>query len=140
MANLPLPNPAFVPPKPLDYIDPQTFLTSPQLAGALEQCGIQCSTETLATKATRGGGSPFRKFGKLRLYQWGDAVDWVRETMSEPARTTSEHRAREGAPPPPPPSPEKIAAMVEGSRRYNAGRVAARIAARRKAGAPDEAA
>jgi hypothetical protein len=52
----------------------------------------------------------------------------VRETMGEPARTTSEHRARQGMPTPTPPSPEKVAAMVEGSRRYNAERVAARKA------------
>jgi hypothetical protein len=49
--------------------------------------------------------------------------------MGEPARTTPEHRARMASPPEPQkPSPEKLAAMEEGSRRYNAERVAARKA------------
>jgi hypothetical protein len=117
------------PPRPLDAIDPGTFLTRYQLAETLEQCGISVSYDTLATKATRGGGPPFRIFGKSAVYQWADVVAWVLETMGEPARTTSEHRARMASPPEPQkPSPEKIAAMVEGSRRYNADRVAARKA------------
>jgi hypothetical protein len=113
----------------LEAIDPRTFLTRSQLADALEQCGIPLSYDTLATKATRGGGPPFRIFGKSAVYQWCDVVAWVRETMGEPARTTSEHRARMALPPAPQrPSPEKLAAMMEGSRRYNAARVAARKA------------
>jgi hypothetical protein len=115
-------------PTPLEAIDPRTFLTRYQLTDTLEQCGIPLSYDTLATKATRGGGPPFRIFGKSAIYQWCDVVAWVRETMGEPARTTSEHRARQGMPTPTPPSPEKVAAMVEGSRRYNAERVAARKA------------
>jgi hypothetical protein len=114
-------------PKSLDSVDPKTFLTRFQVSEALEACGIPLSYDTLATKATRGGGPPFRIFGKSAVYQWCDVVAWVLETMGEPARTTSEHRARLDAPASPrKPSPEKISAMVEGSRRYNAGRVAAR--------------
>jgi len=113
-------------PKSLDSVDPKTFLTRFQVAEALEACGIPLSYDTLATKATRGGGPPFRIFGKSAVYQWADVVAWVIETMGEPARTTSEHRARMASPPAPQkPSPEKLAAMVEGSRRHNAARVAA---------------
>jgi hypothetical protein len=116
-------------PKSLDSVDPKTFLTRFQVSEALEACGIPLSYDTLATKATRGGGPPFRIFGKSAVYQWCDVVAWVLETMGEPARTTSEHRARLDAPASPrKPSPEKISAMVEGSRRYNADRVAARKA------------
>jgi hypothetical protein len=123
----PIPPPKI--PKALDSVDPKTFLTRFQVAEALEACGIPLSYDTLATKATRGGGPPFRIFGKSAVYQWGDVVAWVLETMGEPARTTSEHRARMASPPAPQkPSSEKIAAMVEGSRRYNADRVAARKA------------
>lgn len=123
----PIPPPQI--PKALDSVDPKTFLTRFQVSEALEACGIPLSYDTLATKATREGGPPFRIFGKSAVYQWCDVVAWVLETMGEPARTTSEHRARMASPPKPQkPSPEKIAAMVEGSRRYNAERVAARKA------------
>jgi hypothetical protein len=126
---LDFPNPGLPPPAPppipLENIDPRTFLTRFQVAETLELCGIPMSSDTLATKATRGGGPPFRIFGKSAVYQWADVVAWVIETMGEPARTTSEHRARMASPPEPQkPSQEKIAEMVEGSRRYNAKRVA----------------
>ena len=52
------------PPMALEAINPRTFLTRSQLADTLEQCGIPLSYDTLATKATRGGGPPFRIFGK----------------------------------------------------------------------------
>jgi hypothetical protein len=116
-------------PKALESVDPRAFLTRFQVAEALEACGIPLSYDTLATKATRGGGPPFRIFGKSAVYQWADVIAWVIETMGEPARTTAEHRARMASPPEPQkPSPEKLTAMVEGSRRYNADRVAARKA------------
>ena len=94
----------------------------------------------LGTKATRGGGPPFRIFGKSAVYQWADVVAWVRETMGEAACTTAEHRAREGVAPPPGPTPAKLASMVEGARRYNADRVAARRAASSDVRPPPQAA
>jgi hypothetical protein len=94
----PIPTPQT--PKPLDSVDPRTFLTRYQVADTLEACGIPLSYDTLATKATRGGGPPFRIFGKSAVYQWADVVAWVKETIGEPARTTSEHRARQGTPRP----------------------------------------
>jgi hypothetical protein len=125
----PIPPPKI--PKALESVDPRTFLTRFQVAEALEACGIPLSYDTLATKATRGGGPPFRIFGKRAVYQWADVVAWVLETMGEPARTTSEHRARMASPPElQKPSPEKLAAMVEGSRRYNAERKARHAASK----------
>lgn len=58
----------------LEAIDPRTFFTRYQLADTLEACGIPLSYDTLATKATRGGGPPFRIFGKSAVYQWADVV------------------------------------------------------------------
>jgi hypothetical protein len=135
--ELPKIPPPAPPPRALESIDPRAFFTRYQLPGTLEACGVPMSYDTLATKATRGGGPPFRIFGKSAVYQWADVVAWVLETMGEPARTTSEHRARMASPPEPQkPSPEKIAAMVEGSRRYNADRVAARRKAAATTGPP----
>jgi hypothetical protein len=107
-----------------DSIPAAALLTRQQLAKALTACGVPTAPATLATKAVRGGGPPYQLYGKVAIYRWGPAVAWALESMSEPACTTSEHRARKASPAAPQkPSPEKLAAMVEGSRRYNADRV-----------------
>jgi hypothetical protein len=120
----------------LDAIPADARLTRRQAAKALTDCGVPTAYDTLATKAVRGGGPPYQLFGKTAIYTWGTLVAWALAEMDEPACTTSEHRARQGTPAQKP-SPEKLAAMVEGSRRYNAVRVAAR---RKAAATPDEAA
>ena len=103
----------------------------------LTACGFPTAPDTLATKAVRGGGPPYQLYGKVAVYRWGPAVEWARESMSKPACTATEHRAGKASPPAPQkPSPEKLAAMVEGSRRYNAKRAAAR---RRQAASPRKA-
>jgi hypothetical protein len=59
-------------------------------AEALTEAGFPTSEATLATQATRGGGPPFQKYGKVPLYRWGDALDWARSRLSRPVRTTAE--------------------------------------------------
>jgi hypothetical protein len=105
-----------------DSITADARLTRRQAAKALTACGVPTSPDTLATKASRGGGPPYQLFGKSAIYTWGSLVAWALAEMGEPARSASEHRARLGTPTPQKPSPEKLAAMVDGSRRYNAGR------------------
>lgn len=84
-------------PLPLDSIPPETLLGRAQVGVALKARGILfVSTDTLATKATRGGGPPFKRFGKQAVYRWADVVAWVHETMGEAARTTAERRGRAG--------------------------------------------
>lgn len=123
----------------LDLISPDAMLLRDRTAEELNKRGFKTSTATLATKAVRGGGPPFQNLGKSAVYRWGDVVAWVLETIGEPACTTSEHRARKASPPAPQkPSPDKIAAMVEGSRRYNAARKAS--ATQEPRGPPGEAA
>jgi hypothetical protein len=112
----------------LDTIPADTLLTRPQTAKALTDCGVPTAEKTLSTKASRGGGPPYRLYGKIAIYTWGDVVAWVREIMGESASNATERHARDGTPAPSKPSPEKLAAMVDGSRRYNAARVAARKA------------
>jgi hypothetical protein len=65
-------------------------------AEALTKSGYPIKGKTLATKASRGGGPPYRKFGPWPLYRWGDSLAWARARLSEPRSTTSEA----GAPPP----------------------------------------
>jgi hypothetical protein len=59
-------------------------------AEALTALGFPCSDKTLATKATRGGGPPFQKFGPIPLYRWGDALAWAHGKLTPPRRSTSE--------------------------------------------------
>jgi hypothetical protein len=68
-------------PRTLESIDPQTYLTRTGVAQTLKVCGITISSETLATKVSRGGGPPFRKFGRTPMYLWGDVVAWVKSEI-----------------------------------------------------------
>jgi hypothetical protein len=70
--------------------NPDALLTRKATASALDASGFPVAEKTLATKATRGGGPPFRKFGPRPLYRWGDALDWAQSRLSPPMRSTSE--------------------------------------------------
>jgi hypothetical protein len=68
------------------------LLTRPEVAQALNACGIPSSPKTLASDASRGGGPPYHRFGRVVLYRWGDVVHWAVAKLGAPAATTSEHR------------------------------------------------
>jgi hypothetical protein len=75
------------------HIDPDTLLTRDAMAMALTARGYPVKAKTLATKATRGGGPPYRLFGVRPLYRLGDALDWAQGRLSQPIRSTSEASA-----------------------------------------------
>jgi hypothetical protein len=66
------------------------LLTRDATALALTESGFPIAGPTLATKANRGGGPPFRRFGRRPLYRWGDALDWARSRLGERVSNTSE--------------------------------------------------
>ena len=68
---------------------PDTLLTRGATAAALNDAGFPISPATLATKATRGGGPPYRRFGRKPLYEWGTALEWARSRLSAPVPNTS---------------------------------------------------
>ena len=68
------------------------LLTREATAVALTASGFPVAAKTLATKATRGGGPPYRSFSARALYRWGDALNWANGRMTAPRRSTSEHR------------------------------------------------
>jgi hypothetical protein len=70
--------------------DPDTLLGRRENAHALTAAGYKTSPATLATKASRGGGPPFRRWGRIPLYRWGDSLDWARSRLGPPIRSTSE--------------------------------------------------
>jgi hypothetical protein len=67
-----------------------TLLNRSATAAALTEAGFPVKAATLATRATRGGGPPYRLFGRTPLYRWGSAVDWAQSRLSDPVRNTSE--------------------------------------------------
>jgi hypothetical protein len=70
--------------------DPDELLRREPLANALTEAGFPTASATLATKATRGGGPPFRCYGRIPLYRWGDALAWAESRLSPLRRSTSE--------------------------------------------------
>ena len=70
--------------------DPNALLSRDRTAKALTEVGFQTKAKTLATKATRGGGPPYRLFGARALYRWGDALAWAEGRLSALRGSTSE--------------------------------------------------
>lgn len=71
-------------------LTPDSLLRRKAAAEALSAKGFPTSEKTLATKATRGGGPPYRLFGRIPLYRWGDALAWAESRLTPPRTTTSE--------------------------------------------------
>jgi hypothetical protein len=71
-------------------ISDEALLTRNAIAAALTQAGYPTSPATLASKATRGGGPPYRRFGPRPLYQWGDALRWAQSRLGPRICSTSE--------------------------------------------------
>jgi hypothetical protein len=63
--------------------DRDALLTRDETAVALTAAGYPIRSATLGTKATRGGGPPFCRFGARSLYRWGDAIDWAESRMTQ---------------------------------------------------------
>ena len=75
-------------------LSPDSLLRRKATAAALSAMGFPTSEKTLATKATRGGGPPYRLFGRIPLYRWGDALAWAESRLTPPRATTSEADAQ----------------------------------------------
>jgi len=69
--------------------DPEALLSRDKFAAALTEAGFPTSAKTLATKATRGGGPPFQKYGPRALYRWRTGLAWAQSRLSEPRGSTS---------------------------------------------------
>ena len=71
-------------------INPDALLRRKQLAEALTTKGFPVAPASLATMVCRGGGPPYRTFGRVVLYRWGDALEWAEARMTAPRRSTAE--------------------------------------------------
>jgi hypothetical protein len=70
--------------------DPNTLLTRRATAEALTEAGYPVADKTLSTKASRGGGPPFHKFGPRALYRWGTSLSWAQSRLRAAIHSTSE--------------------------------------------------
>ena len=61
-----------------------------QAAKYLEARGIPISANTLAKKATNGGGPRFRKFDRFPLYSEADLDAWISTRLSPLKASTSD--------------------------------------------------
>jgi hypothetical protein len=77
--------------------NPDALLTRNQTATALTEAGFPVSSATLSTKATRGGGPAFAKFGPRTLYRWATALAWAQRRLTDPVRSTSESDGASGS-------------------------------------------
>lgn len=66
------------------------FLKRIELAAELTARGYPIKAATLSTKAVRGGGPPFRHFGRHVLYDLAGALAWAEARMSPVHHSTSE--------------------------------------------------
>ncbi len=68
----------------------EALLSREAAAQALTAAGYVTSSSTLATKATRGNGPAYRKFGKRAIYRWGDLIAWAEANTAPLRYSTSE--------------------------------------------------
>ena len=73
--------------------NPEALLTRDHNAAALQEAGYPVKAKTLATQASRGGGPPYRLFGRKPLYRWADSLAWAQNRCTEPRRSNSESDA-----------------------------------------------
>ena len=71
--------------------DPDVLLSRKATAEALSEAGYPMAWTTLETMACRGGGPPYRRYGKSTLYRWGDALSWAQNKAGAPRCTAAEH-------------------------------------------------
>ncbi len=70
-------------------LNPNSVLQTNALAKALTESGYPTSPATLATKRSRGGGPPYRRWGRIPIYTWGEALEWAQNRLGEPHCSTS---------------------------------------------------
>ena len=81
----------------IDSIPADARLSRKHIAQALTDCGFPTSEKTLATKASRGGGPPYQRYGRIAIYTWSKTIDWILAELGKPARNASEHKSHRAA-------------------------------------------
>ena len=63
---------------------PEGLLTRDAVAVALTEAGFPTSASTLAAMKCRGGGPPFKVYGRTPLYQLSPCLDWAKRRSTHP--------------------------------------------------------
>lgn len=63
-------------------VGPDTLMRRKAVAEALTIRGFPISRGSLAMYACKGGGPPFRLFGRIPLYRFSDALKWAEARTS----------------------------------------------------------
>lgn len=69
---------------------PCALINRAQCAKLLSEAGYPTSRHTLASLASRGGGPLYRKYGRVVVYRWSDALDWAQARLGAFRSTASE--------------------------------------------------
>jgi hypothetical protein len=80
---------------------PEKRLTRKQLASELSAEGFLISAGSLSTLASRGGGPPYQRFGRLALYRWESALSWAKARGASYGSTSERDYQRATAHPEP---------------------------------------
>jgi hypothetical protein len=70
--------------------DPDKRYTRRQIAALLTDQGFPTTVSALQTKASRGGGPPYERYGKWTLYRGGKALAWAKARCVAVGGSTSE--------------------------------------------------
>ena len=73
---------------------PEAWLRRRATSEALTAAGFPVRPATLATMASRGGGPPYRLFGRVPLYRLADALAWAESRLTPPRHSSSEGHSR----------------------------------------------
>ncbi|MER2264077.1 hypothetical protein [Methylobacterium oxalidis] len=66
------------------------LLNRAECAKLLTEAGYPTSRTTLATLASRGGGPLYRKYGRIAVYRWSDALEWAEARLGTFRTTAAE--------------------------------------------------
>jgi hypothetical protein len=67
-----------------------SLLTRSEAGRVLRNLGFPVADKTLATRASRGRGPIFRRFGAKPLYRFGDLLAWAESRLGPPIGSSAE--------------------------------------------------
>ena len=77
----------------MNYRSPDTLVVRDDAATVLTEAGYPIASTTLATKASRGGGPPYKLYGRKPLYRVSDLLAWAESRCSKIVTSTSDYEA-----------------------------------------------
>lgn len=73
------------------------YLSRPEAADYINECGLPTTKNTLQKLATTGGGPIYRRFGNRAVYLQSDLDAWIEQKLSAPLASSSVIAEQEAA-------------------------------------------